>query len=92
MKRVTKEETEEQYFAYNITLLEDFFRAYLSNEIQRSLLTEDVTVVKALNDQISLQHGQNDIPLENIVGSQINEKVFVESIDKDVLLYFHAPW
>lgn len=92
MKRVIKDETEEQYYAYNITLLEDFFRAYLSNELQRSLLSEDVSVVKSLNEHLATQSGASDLPIENIVSTQINHKLFVESIDKDVILYFHAPW
>lgn len=95
MKRVTKEETEEQLYAYNITLLEDFFQSYLSKQLQRSLLSEDASVARSLNEQLAIQHQyhkNSPLPLENIVSSQINEKFFTESIDKDVFLYFHAPW
>jgi hypothetical protein len=81
MKRLGKEESDEQFFYYNSTFLEEFFDNYLSNSLPRSLISEDKTAINQLNDQLKTQLKQykttsptSHFPYENIVGSEINQK------------------
>ncbi len=74
MKRVTKDETEEQLYYFNANYLDEFFDRYLKGRLTRSLISEEPIAAAALNAQFSYQNDGQALPMENIVGSQLFDK------------------
>jgi hypothetical protein len=95
MKRLGREESDEQFFYYNSTFLEEFFDNYLTNTLTRSLISEDKTAINQINDQLKTQLKQYKasspsarFPYENIVGSEINQKYALLLLFVELMLMF----